>query len=120
MSILDTNTTPPLALQVLRDTAAMQQQARQERAFYTAQANHVWANEYGHTPQEVLDAWGSNAADLCAKSAAFVTYWYSITGENLNPVPDGVTLTVNDDGTVTLDYPSSSSSASSDSSMSAE
>lgn len=70
----------------------------------------VWQNPYGLTPQQVLDALGASneagtnlsAGKLFAVSDATVTL-LNLTGEGITTVvPQGVTATINPDGTVTL------------------
>jgi len=56
----------------------------------------------GTTPQDVLDELGTDAADVFTLSAALATLIGSIDPDAVVHVPEGVTVTANDDGTVTL------------------
>lgn len=63
----------------------------------------IWQNPYGLTPQQVFDALGTKAGLLLALSQQIVPLLEAADAEEL-PVlrPEGVVITVNQDGTVTL------------------
>lgn len=66
----------------------------------------VWKNP-DFTPQEIFDTYGSNAARIVMGSAATTEYLitqYAIAGVPYVPptLPVGVSLTLNQDGTVTV------------------
>jgi hypothetical protein len=64
----------------------------------------VWQNG-SLSPQEVFDALGTDAGELVALSAALAAFINSVAPENKQVAslkPADVTLTVNEDGTVTL------------------
>lgn len=64
----------------------------------------IWRNPFGLEPQAVFDLLGTNAGPLLALKAAVLPLLdAAFPGEVVDRLkPDGVTLTVNDDGTVTV------------------
>ncbi len=64
----------------------------------------IWKNRQ-YTPQQVLDGYGTDAADLFKLSAAFNAMIEAYTGEPLSVVPEGYSYTINEDGTVTVTAP---------------
>lgn len=62
----------------------------------------LWDTPEGITPQDVIDALGTDAAEAFALSASLATLIESIDADQVVSVPDGVTFTANPDGTVTL------------------
>jgi hypothetical protein len=66
----------------------------------------VWNNSSA-TPQQVVAAFGTNAASLFQLSGLLCGLIGAITGTTPNPVPTGWTITANGDGSVTLTPPAS-------------
>ncbi len=68
----------------------------------------VWSNPGKKTPQEVVDAFGTNAADLFRLSGLLVDFLSAATNTKIpKPMPAGWTATPNADGTVILTPPES-------------
>ena len=67
-----------------------------------AAADLVWKNQFGLTPQQVFNALGPDGAPLCAFSSNILEL-LALTGDDVSsPVPEGVTLTINPNGIVTV------------------
>lgn len=75
--------------------------------------HQVWSNSQ-FTPEQIVEAYGTDAAELFRLSAYMKGMFEGITGQPLEIAPPNYAITVNADGTVTLDPQSSSSSVSSD------
>lgn len=56
----------------------------------------------GVEPQDVIDELGTDAADVFALSAALAQLIATVDADAVVGVPEGVTVTANPDGTVTL------------------
>lgn len=70
---------------------------------YTQNHTLVWANPDGLTPQEVCDSLGGNATQLFGLASVLVdTVNHAAPGTLTAGVPDGVTVTPNQDGTVKI------------------
>jgi len=105
MGLLTQPTASEQTLQLLRDSVAGSY--NQLRAAFNNACQLVWENPYKMTPAEVLAALGTDAAALFAYSNAVVGLLNTAAAETGEPVitavvPDGVTYTLNADGTVTL------------------
>ena len=75
------------------------------RSVFLAVDGHVWANQFGLTPQEVFTALGTRAAsavDFLTRIAIAVNQQAPENLDVASSKPAGVTLTKNVDGTVTL------------------
>ncbi len=68
---------------------------------YSDIAKRVWDNQQGLTPQEVMDALGTNAADLFQLSALLVTTVNTAKPGTLDG-EQPYEFTINPDGTVTV------------------
>lgn len=64
--------------------------------------NLLWNNPYGLTPQEVLDAFGTEAVQAFLLSANTGEFINQLGAGVRNAVPEGYTYTANPDGTITL------------------
>jgi hypothetical protein len=80
-----------------------------DRSSYDNLQRLLWQNPYGLTPQEVAAALGSKAKALMTMMAAATTLITTLRAnmkvpgpEPLVLKPEGVTVTVNADGTVTI------------------
>ncbi len=113
MGIINTNPTPPppptpaqqLAAAAQNFQARINNQYQQNAGLFAQLAAFVWANNY-FTPQQVFDAFGTNAADLFKCAAAFEAMVAAYTGTApASPVPAGWAYTLNADGTVTVTGP---------------
>jgi len=64
----------------------------------------IWQNPYGLTPQQTFDILGTRAAGLLTlKDSILPMLDAAFPGETVDRLkPDGVTLAVNEDGTVTV------------------
>jgi len=106
MNILqETEVTPQSPAQDVAESIRMQIKGTWNRILMTHQRGMaaIW-NELpeGTTPQDVLDELGTDAADVFTLSAALATLIGSIDADAVVHVPEGVTVTANADGTVTL------------------
>jgi len=75
------------------------------RAQFDNACQLVWHNAYGLTPQQVLDALGTDAAELFAISNTIIPILNQAADAEhqiTSVVPDGTTYTLNADGTITL------------------
>jgi hypothetical protein len=73
---------------------------RQMLTTYNSAMESVWANADGLTPQEVFNAFGTNGGELVRLATLLKT---TINTATPNTIPDSsVSLTVNNDGTVTV------------------
>ena len=79
---------------------------RQQGQLFQMWAKWVWQNPLGFTAQQVLDQYAAAAGDLFALAAAYSAMVASYTGvAPASPVPAGVTVAINADGTVTVTMP---------------
>ena len=109
MSILDAPVQPVLTLAQKQGMVKMQigNAARNLRTQMIAAYNNlyatVWQNPLGLTPQQVCDALGANAADLFIKADILKTALNtSVAGTITATLPTGATVTLNQNGTVTI------------------
>lgn len=80
----------------------LNQQYNQIITLATQVAEFVWRNPLGMTPQQVFDAFGTNAGDLVKISQAYTILIQTYTGVAPQITPPGFKVTVNNDGTVTV------------------
>jgi hypothetical protein len=107
MPLIDLNPQPPappskeqrLAQQVKQMRQGIAGQWSQLQRTFNDAAKFVWANP-NFTPQEVFDAFGTDAVDLCKISNAYLAMVESYTGVAGSVVPKGKSLVLNADGTV--------------------
>lgn len=64
-------------------------------------AGGIWANKQ-HTPEQILEAYGADGAELFRLSNLLASLYQEITGQPLQVVPNGIVATVNEDGTVSI------------------
>lgn len=106
MNILqETEVTPPSPAQDAADSIRLQIKSTWNRVLMSHQRGmaSLWEDlPEGTTPQDVLDELGTDAADVFTLSTALATLIGTIDPDAVVGVPEGVTVTVNDDGTVTL------------------
>lgn len=70
---------------------------------YEQNHTQVWENPDGLTPQQVCDALGSDAVELFTLASVLAnTVNHAKPDTITGSVPDGVTATPNEDGTVTI------------------
>jgi len=60
----------------------------------------IWGNP--EAAQAEFDKWGSDGAELCKLSNAYLALMKAYTGEDIPVIPDGYDLRVNEDGSVTV------------------
>jgi hypothetical protein len=103
---IDLSSSPvsPLTIGVNSFWARIQMEFSRLNSLLTDGSDLVWNNS-GATPQQVVAAFGTNAASLFQLSALLCGLIGGITGTTPNPVPTGWTITANSDGTVTLTPP---------------
>lgn len=70
-------------------------------ATYTKLGRDIWANPHA-TPQQLLEAYGPQAAEMFRVSALTGKFHFDVKGQAINPVPPGYEYTINEDGTVTI------------------
>ncbi len=104
MPIINPNPSPAdrLAAQAQGVRSQINRQYRDLTSLATQTAAFIWQNPSKATPQQVFDAFGTDAGDLVKLTAAFVALITAITGTAPNLVPPGVKVTVNSDNTVTV------------------
>jgi hypothetical protein len=73
--------------------------------------NAIWFNTTGWTPQVVIDSFGHDAVELFTLAGTLKAVVNGVTPDALPDAP--LPFTMNADGTVTVDLPSSASSLSS-------
>lgn len=110
MAIIDLNPTPPTPptadqirqYQALRMQADIAAQWQAMQSVFNTVASYIWGSTE-HTPQQALDAFGTNAADLFNLSNAYLGMIAAYTGQAVtSPVPTGWKYTINQDGTVSV------------------
>jgi hypothetical protein len=103
---IDLSSSPasPLTMSVNSFWARIQLEFNRLNSLLTDGSDLVWNNS-GATPQEVVAAFGTNAAGLFQLSGLLCGLIGAITGTTPNPVPTGWTITANNDGSVTLTPP---------------
>ena len=102
MGLFDKQPIDPLeqAAQQLKSQTA---QAFAQLQMLLTQGSKLFFNYPGKSPQEVADAFGTDAAAMYEVAQATWAFLQQISGKQLpNPTPDGYTVTPNQDGTVTI------------------
>ena len=97
----------PLAAQTAQFWNQIQRVYNSLQSILQAGTNLVWNNPNA-TPQQVVAAFGTNAASLFQLSSLLCGLIGSVTGTTPNPVPAGWTITASADGTITLTPPTAS------------
>jgi hypothetical protein len=108
MPPIDLSSSPvsPLTISVNSFWARIQLEFNRLNGLLTDGSDLVWNNS-GATPQQVVAAFGTNAANLFQLSGLLCGLIGTISGTAPNPVPTGWTITANSDGSVTLTPPTS-------------
>ena len=106
MNILqETEVTPPTPAKDRADSIRSQVKNTWHRVLMSHKRGMetLWGNlPEGTTPQDVIDELGTDAADVFALSASLAALIGTIDADAVVHVPEGVTVTANADGTVTL------------------
>lgn len=98
------NTTPPpprIVVEANSHKAQIRRQFNELSRLATIVFAWVWTSK-DHTPQEAFDAFGTDAADLLKVVDAFNAMTTAYFGAPAIQHPPGVTVTPNQDGTVTV------------------
>jgi hypothetical protein len=105
-NIINPNPAPtdPLTAGVNNSIVQINAQFRQLVQLLTTLSKFVW-NDPKYTPQEVVAAFGTYAANLFQLSGLLCSLIGSVTGTTPNPIPTGWTWSAATDGTVTLTAP---------------
>lgn len=102
MALIPTSPHEAAAMQIKREIL---DEFQRLRALFQRAATFVWANN-ALTPQQAVDAFGKDAAELGKISALTASYLAAATNtEPTSPVPAGFTWNANVDGTVTIGGP---------------
>lgn len=105
MGIINNNEVPnkaqTLAIEVARQKGNANALYRQIVSFFSQSANFVWNNK-DYTPQEIFNAYGTDSAELVKLSAAAIALITAVSGNGPTLPPQGFSLTINQDGTVTV------------------
>jgi hypothetical protein len=105
-NIINPNPAPtdPLTAGVQNAITQINAQYRQLFQLLNGLSRFVWNNPK-YTPQEVVAAFGTYAANLFQLSGLLCQLIGAVTGQTPNPIPTGWTWSAATDGTVTLTAP---------------
>ena len=103
MGILENELTQKQEVTRLKNRIAHKSNKLYERInrYHEELFNLIWTNEYDISPQEILDAYGSEAKDLFLFSGAIQQLLFQVNSE-YTPLTTPSEYTINPDGTVTV------------------
>ena len=88
--------------QVLQFRGQLNMSFAQMVKLFTQIKSFIWNNIDGLTPQQAIDLFGKDAADLFMLSNAYCMMLETYTGQPQKVMPEGWSFIFNEDGTVTV------------------